>query len=599
MTESFFTQTTLQPESYCIHKSWGFGKIREINTALDQVIIDFIKKPGHTMKIEYAEDSLEIIPHDHILVLKHEQADSLKSLIHTDPAALIEKLINNLRDQATPEKIHDILCPEILTESGWKKWWDAAKTTLAKSGRFEIPSKKTLPIKILSEAISPQDKALQCLINAKGAQNVLKAIEGLKKFESAYKGKPEATEIFSILQNTLLKAPKSQPALIIELALYRDEWAKISQQDPASITPTLLDLLPARISDWIDSFENLSAAHQTELLRQIQSRRPEEWEANTIVLLSLGNQRLAESIANLYLSQKQPQAFIDILNRLLRERRLPSEVILWLCKTRFPGTQAFKNAHLIIAILSIIEKEQSSENKRSTRLYDALTSDKKLLAELLDQASAEDVRDVTRAIILSPIFKDLDKRSLLAAIIKLHPDVESMVTGENKAPSAQENAALIVSWESLARRKAELEDLINKKIPDNSKEIAIARSYGDLRENHEFKAAKEMQGVLLKRKAELEDAIARSQGTDFKGVTADAVKIGTVVTLKNLSTSEEITYTILGAWDSDPTQGIISYLSALGQVLLNKKVGDSVTIPTEEGTTFTAQIVSIRPYITE
>lgn len=549
------------------------------------------------MKIEYAEDSLEIIPSDHILVLKHEQADSLKSLIHSDPAALVEKLVTNLKEQATVEKIHDILCPEILTESGWKKWWNTTKVALNQSGRFEIPSKKNLPICILAEAILPQEKAFQNLMQAKGAQNVLKAIEALKKYESTYKGKPEANEIYTTLQNALIKAPKSQPALIIELALYRDEWAKISQQDPATISPTLLDLLPARISDWIDSFENLSAAHQTELLKQIQIRRPEEWEANTIILLSHGNQRLAESIANLYLTQKRPQALLDILNRLLRERRLPSEVMLWLCKTRFPGIQALKNAHLIIAILAIIEREQSSESKRSTRLYDALTSDKNLLAELLDKASAEDVRDITRAIILSPIFKDLDKRSLLAAIIKLHPEVESMVTGEGKAPAAQENAALIVSWESLNRRKAELEELINKKIPDNSKEIAIARSYGDLRENHEFKAAKEMQSVLLKRKAELEDAIARAQATDFKNVVADAVKIGTVVTLQNTANNQEITYTILGAWDSDPTRGIISYLSALGQVLLNKKIADEVTIPTEDRSTYNAKIIAIRPYI--
>jgi transcription elongation GreA/GreB family factor len=117
---------------------------------------------------------------------------------------------------------------------------------------------------------------------------------------------------------------------------------------------------------------------------------------------------------------------------------------------------------------------------------------------------------------------------------------------------------------------------VQKKIPANSKEIAIARSYGDLRENHEYKAAKEMQKVLMRRKDELENQLARSRGSDFSNAKTDAVSMGTIVETTNLETSQRESFTILGAWDSDPDKGIISYLSPVGAALLNHKTGDEV-----------------------
>jgi transcription elongation factor GreA len=166
----------------------------------------------------------------------------------------------------------------------------------------------------------------------------------------------------------------------------------------------------------------------------------------------------------------------------------------------------------------------------------------------------------------------MDKRSLLARLVKAHPAVQSLVSGEQ----TKQDSSLLVSWESLERRRAEYGELVQKKIPANSKEIAIARSYGDLSENHEYKAAKEMQKILMRRKEELETQLARARGTDFSNAKTDAVNIGTIVQATNLETNQSESFTILGAWDSEPEKGIISYLSPVAQSLLNRKVGHEV-----------------------
>ncbi len=85
-----------------------------------------------------------------------------------------------------------------------------------------------------------------------------------------------------------------------------------------------------------------------------------------------------------------------------------------------------------------------------------------------------------------------------------------------------------------------------------------------------------MQKLLMKRKAELESQLLRARGTDFATVRTDAVAIGTIVRAVDLEANQPETFTILGAWDSDPERGVVSYLSPVAQSLLAHKVGDQV-----------------------
>src|SRR5205823_6486733 len=128
-----------------------------------------------------------------------------------------------------------------------------------------------------------------------------------------------------------------------------------------------------------------------------------------------------------------------------------------------------------------------------------------------------------------------------------------------------------------------------------SKEIAIARSYGDLSENHEFKAAKEMQKVLMRQKEDLEAQLVRARGTDFSGSRTDSVGIGTIVQATDLDSNATETFTILGAWDFDDEKCSISYLPAVGQGLLAKKVGEEVEFEVH-GARHRHRIESIAPY---
>ena len=118
-------------------------------------------------------------------------------------------------------------------------------------------------------------------------------------------------------------------------------------------------------------------------------------------------------------------------------------------------------------------------------------------------------------------------------------------------------------------------------IPENSKEIEVARSHGDLRENAEFKYAKERQGLLMAQAAQLAEDLEKVKPTDFSDVPTDEVAMGTGVELAYADGTTE-TYYILGAWDQDEALSVVSSDTRLAKALLGHRPGDRVALPEGE-----------------
>jgi transcription elongation factor GreA len=135
----------------------------------------------------------------------------------------------------------------------------------------------------------------------------------------------------------------------------------------------------------------------------------------------------------------------------------------------------------------------------------------------------------------------------------------------------------------LNKLKEELKNLIKVERPNNIAAIEEARAHGDLSENAEYHAAKEKQSFLEGRKNELQDVIARSEIIDVDDGPADRVVFGRTIVLYNLQTEEEISYQLLGPYESDPENGKISVTSPLGQALIGKEEGDEVQARTPGG----------------
>jgi transcription elongation factor GreA len=124
--------------------------------------------------------------------------------------------------------------------------------------------------------------------------------------------------------------------------------------------------------------------------------------------------------------------------------------------------------------------------------------------------------------------------------------------------------------EHLARLKEER--------PRISKEIEVAREHGDLKENAEYHAAKERQGMVEAQIKDLEDKLSRSEVIDPTKLSGNRVRFGATVRLHNTDTDEEITYQIVGADESNVENGLISVSAPLARALIGKESGDEVNV---------------------
>ncbi len=136
------------------------------------------------------------------------------------------------------------------------------------------------------------------------------------------------------------------------------------------------------------------------------------------------------------------------------------------------------------------------------------------------------------------------------------------------------NGVNYVTKETLENLRAELQRMKTVDRPAASRAIAEAREKGDLKENAEYDAAKETQGILEAKIAQLEGVIANARIIDESHIDTSKVSILTKVTLTNLNTKKQVTYQIVSEKEADLKLGKISISSPIGRSLLGKQVGE-------------------------
>src|SRR5216117_1162770 len=582
----------LRPGTFCLHKSWGFGRVRGWNLLLNQIEIDFASKKSHAMQVQYAAENLKRLAPEHFLTRKATELDSIKSLAKENPAEVVRNILESLDGKATAQQISDWLVGDVFTEAEWKRWWESTKKALKASGAFSIPAKKTEAIQIRSEGVSHADELVAAFNKARQPKQQIVALEQIIKFHEQFKEPEKQLQpIIVTIENTAVRNQKIHPELAFELMMGRDD---LLERRPTLHTThvglTLSKLILEEEKRLISILPKLPAAKEKRILQALPSALGPRWMERALNWMQGSHGRMVAQIPRLLSEAGQHAELRTVLERSIREHSATSEMLAWLCSERESWSELI-TPDLLSAIFSALEREQHNAPSRASKLQRALVDDRQLLGEIFTNADVGLASDAMRRLQLSPLFDELTKRSLLARIVKVYPELESVITG---AQPQEKIAPLIVSWSSLEKREAEYEELVKTKIPENTRESALAKSYGDLSENFEFKAAKQMQSVLMRRKAELEQMLHNARGTSFENVDTSRVSIGTIIRLRSVETNKEETYTILGAWDGEPERHIISYQTATGQALLGHKLGESVSLNTDHGVS-QFLIVSIQP----
>jgi len=173
-------------------------------------------------------------------------------------------------------------------------------------------------------------------------------------------------------------------------------------------------------------------------------------------------------------------------------------------------------------------------------------------------------------------FDEMTKKALLSRLAKIEPHVQRLAKSKHSGSEAEEKE-LLVSKASKEEKERELEDIVKVRLPAVKEAIQIAKEHGDLKENSEYKMARQDHDTLAARRAELDGILKKAKVTDFKEANTDTISVGSSVVLRRGSDQTEIAYDLLGAWDGEPEKNILSYISPLAKQFLNHKTGETFT----------------------
>jgi len=587
--------SAIAPGKYRMHKGYGGGLVKEWDLFTGKVTIDFEKEKGKEMGLKLALEKTEALEDDDLRAQKVSQIDELKALSVSDPVELICRTLQSREGKMTLDQLDAELMGSVVEGEGYKKWWEKTKKTLRESKRVSVPTKRTDYLILRDESSSPGEALVEDLEQARSPKARVKALEAIQREAPLMaSGEGLLPQVYAIVNDSILKLVKLSPAQSLELAALRDEISDEtkSKELVGEDAPSIAEVLQVAESTLASDLGHVAAARLKRILEAFPDAFASDWVGHILKVFDRISSRGVSEIAKLLVEKEETKRFYEHIRVALSRHALGSDALAWISRERKKASEPVFDGSVGSVILTVLEQDSLDDGPRKAgRLANLLLDDKELIGDLLSTMEMNDVRNFGRKLLASPAFPDLDRKSLMARVIKAVPETQDMVTGQS---NSKENDTLLVSWESLDRRKAEYEDLVNKRIPENIKEISVARSYGDLRENFEYKAAKQMQQVLNRRKVELEKDLERARPTDFKGADTASVNIGTRFVLDVAGRGDQ-EYVMLGAWDASPDENILSYLSVMGQALLGKSVGDTAKIPdpdTEELMTVAVKSIS-------
>ena len=314
----------------------------------------------------------------------------------------------------------------------------------------------------------------------------------------------------------------------------------------------------------LEAYSKLATFPERRLfLEALLDARPDDWHDLYAATFSGGLDGRARAVIEKELASKHPQQWQTLLDETLTGYRQNPEAFLWLVG-HFERLGVGEPKGIVTRILDILESAgyKPHWSKFRAALIDA---DYRLVQSALAQMNEGEagrlLGRVGRARTLDGYIADEINQLAATRFPSLRKGTDDNV--------------VYTTAQGLDKAKNELRQISEKDIPKVADEIARARAHGDLSENYEYKAAKEKQGRLMVKAKRLREEIARSRIVGPADVDTSEVSVGSRVRLDN-GAGNVLEYSILGPWDADPDQGVISYLSPFAQILIGRKVGDGV-----------------------
>lgn len=538
----------------------GAGTVAEVNFDLQSFRVDFERHPGLMVGFRAAPKMMEPLTPDHVLYRKLAEPEALAALARDDPPQMLRAVLHSYGRPMNAGDVRRALAG-VVDDGRWTSWWAAARkhpqVVTGGGGRqtytwAESSEHATESVWQRFEEADPR-KRIE-LLRREGARDP----ELARRMEAALAALGE-------------KAATADPGLAFELfaALERGGAAP----EDGAWTPAALCGPEADARRTVTGIQDRALKERAyRLVRELR----EDWLE--IYLDGLGSEEdprtlslLSEAVA----AEGDPryERFLD--GTLTQPHRAPAAFV-WLAETA-AGDEALRARNPLRLLQQILSAPARPELAPYRVRLLAQCESGGAVPRLLPHLTPDDAPLAEEAIHRAPTLEPYQREDLTAALHLRFP-----------ALRRDDNSPLYALVGSIEAKRAELKQLLEKELPANRKAIEEARAMGDLRENFEYKSARQRHEYLTARATELKVQLERARPLDLGKVDPTEVRVGTRVELA-LDGGERRTVTLLGPWESDPEGGVISFESELGQALLGKKVGEAAQAG---GTTYTVGAIA-------
>ncbi|MDY7092513.1 MAG: GreA/GreB family elongation factor [Acidobacteriota bacterium] len=540
-------------------KGKGAGKIQEINLQLDTFKVDFPKHPGLMVGFRAAAKMLIALTEGHILRRKMDEPDQLKKLAKDDPPELLRLVLQSYNEERTAAQIKQDLTG-VVTPKRWTSWWNAARkhpqviteTSGRASYRWAATSAHAFEAVWQSfESAPPREKVDLYKRNADRDEDLKQRM--VRSLAAAGNG-----------------ALMQEPGLALEIWLALERGGDLPDDLPWG-APDILSTDTAH-----KSIAEVQDRNLRERAAELVQEHREDWpKVFAHWLLQEEDPRLLDRLTE-SLGQEDPQELNRFLEQVLSQPRKHPAAFVWMAERAVENEELRqRNPLRFLKQLLISLQDDNFASYRAARLMPLFESGGTVprLIPMLEEGQAE---QAATAVDRAPGLEEY-QRSALTSALELR---FSSLRKETEAP-------LYATRDKIEEKRKEFQHLKSVELPANRKAIEEARAMGDLRENFEYKSARQRHEYLSARVAGLNHDLSRVQPIDLSFSESSEVRVGTRLKLKT-DGGEERTLTILGPWESEPEKHIVSYESELAKALLGKKEGEEATAG---GTTYTVESI--------
>jgi transcription elongation GreA/GreB family factor len=538
----------------------GAGRVVDLNPAIDSVRFEFERGEKLSLPPGAAAKNLIPLPKGDFRRERYEDRAGLAARALADPADSVRYLLQSVGRPLTATEIKESFAGVVPAEK-WASFWNTSRKNpqlvLSGAGKNAVYS-------WTGSAQAAADSVRAEFDRAVPTRQLTIARQHARRAElSAYFAEK--------LAQALGRIGGSAPSLEIAFFLEESRAGVVSPVSVAEILAGPVGIERAR--------ELPDPGLRMRAYRLIRERDP----AGAPELFSALFCREEDSRVLAYLDSVLRESASELrrslLERIVRAPKTAPRAYLWIAEKRaeLEGAASLWDAQALVSALpeALRAPEFAPYRARVKALFDRGGLALELVAKIPDE---EEARRIQTAVERAPGLEDFRREDFRQALLRRFPDLQ----GPRVEP-------LYGTAESLAQRRAELEQLLTVEIPKNGRAIQEAAAMGDLSENFEYHAARARQEFLSARAATLQQELSRARPLDASKVDVSEVRVGTRVKL--VSGAEEKLATILGPWDSNPEAAVYSYQSEFAQKLLGKKPGESVDL---DGRLW--QVAAIRPW---